>query len=132
MKDEEKTKEQLINELIVLRQQISESEEIVKTEHNGAKEALHKNFSIIGTVTRSVHESINLQGFLENAVKSMHKNIKEADYISIYLVEGKEAVMKANKGYPDWFIERVARIPYLRGAIWKTIMEGKPRCVSDV
>lgn len=131
MKDEQMTKEQLINELSVLRQRISESEEIVKTDHNGAKEALQKNFSIIGTATRSVHESINLQEFLENAVKSMHKNIKETDYISIYLVEGKELVVKANKGYPDWFIERVARIPYLRGAIWKTIMEGKPRCVTD-
>lgn len=97
-KDEEKTKEQLINELVVLRQQIAESEEVLKTEYNRAKEALKKNFSIIGTVSRSVHESINLQSVIENAVRSIHKNIKGADTISIYLVEGKEAVMKAHRG----------------------------------
>src|SRR3972149_2809866 len=96
--------------------------------------------TIISTVTRSVHQSINLQDVVENAVEAMSKNIDGVDNVCIYLVEGEEAdptgspeaVMKAYRGYPDWFIERVSRIPYLKGFTWKTIIEGKPRYVADV
>lgn len=88
--------------------------------------------AIISTVTRSIHQSINLEEVLENAVEAMNKNIDGVDNISIYLVEGEEAVMKANRGYPDWFIKRVSRIPYPKGFTWKTIIEGRPRYVADV
>ncbi len=106
-----------------------------------SKEALRENLTqlskknryetIISTVTRSVHQSINLQDVLENAVEAMNKYIDRADNVSIYLVEGEEAVMRAYRGYPDWFIKRVRRIPYPKGFTWKTIIEGKPRYVAD-
>ncbi len=88
--------------------------------------------TIISTVTRSVHQSINLQDVLENAVEAMNKNIDRADNVSIYLVEGEEAVIRAYRGYPDWFIERVRRIPYPKGFTWKTIIEEKPLYCADV
>ena len=88
--------------------------------------------TIISTVTRSVHQSINLQDVLENAVESMSKNIDGVDNVCIYLVEGKEAVMKTYRGYPDWFIERVRRIRYPKGFTWKTIIKGKPMYCADV
>ncbi len=104
-----------------------------------AKAKLHKELSkknryesIVGTVTRSVHQSINLQEVLENAVEVMSRNIESVDNVSIYMVELNEAVMKAHRGYPDWFIERVRRIPYPKGFTWKTIIEGKPRYCADV
>jgi PAS domain S-box-containing protein len=87
--------------------------------------------TIISTVTRSVHQSINLQDVLENAVESMSRNIDGIDIIGILVVEGEEAVLKAHRGYPDWFLERVGRIPYPKGFTWKTITEGKPRYVAD-
>jgi len=87
--------------------------------------------AIIGSVTRSVHQSINLQDVLENAVEAMSKNMDKLENVVIFLVEGEEAVLKAYRGYPDWYIERVRRIPYPRGATWKTIIEGKPRYVAD-
>lgn len=87
--------------------------------------------TIISAVTRSVHQSINLQDVLENAVEAMSKNIDGAEYISIYLVEGEEAVMKTYRGYPNWFIERVRRIPYPECLAWKTIIEGKPSYCPD-
>jgi len=88
--------------------------------------------SIISAVTQSVHQSINLQEVLENAVDAMSKNIDRADNVSIYLVEGNEAVIKAYRGYPDWFIERVGRIPYPKGFTWKAIIEGNPVYCGDV
>ncbi|MGH7792424.1 MAG: GAF domain-containing protein, partial [Thermodesulfobacteriota bacterium] len=87
--------------------------------------------TIISTVTRSVHQSLNLQEVLENAVDAMSKNIVGAENIGIWVVEGKEAVIKAFRGFPDWFVEEVSRIPYPRGATWKTIIEGKPAYSPD-
>src|SRR3990170_5007928 len=87
--------------------------------------------SIISTVTRGVHRSINLQDVLENSVESMSKNIDRVENISIYLVEGEEAILKAYRGYSDWWVKRVGRIPYPKGFTWKAIIEGKPRYVAD-
>jgi diguanylate cyclase (GGDEF)-like protein len=87
---------------------------------------------IISTVTRSIHQSLNLQEVLENAVDAMSKNINGVNNVSIYLVEGEEAVIKAYRGYSQWFIERVRRIPYPKGFTWKTIIDGKPIYCADV
>ncbi len=86
---------------------------------------------IIGTVTRRVHKSIDLQDVLENAVEAMSKNMDKVKLIAIYLVEGEEAVLMANMGHPDWFIERAGRIPYPKGFTWETILKGKPRYCAD-
>ncbi len=111
-------------------------------ERKRVEEALRENFAqlsrknryetIISTVTRSIHQSINLQDVLENAVESMSKNIDEADNVSIYMVEGQEAVIKAYRGYPEWFINRVRTIPYPKGFTWKAIIEGRPIYCTDV
>jgi PAS domain S-box-containing protein len=87
--------------------------------------------TIISTVTRNVHQSINLQDVLENAVEAMNKNIDRVDKVSIYLVEGEDAVLMAHRGYTDQYIKRAGRISYPRGTTWKTIIEGKPRYVAD-
>ncbi|MGB7293149.1 MAG: GAF domain-containing protein [Thermodesulfobacteriota bacterium] len=111
-------------------------------ERSRSEEALRENLAwlskknryetILSTVTRSVHRSINLQEVLENAVEAMSKNIENADNVSIYLVEGQEAVMKTHRGYPDWFIARMRRIPYPKGFTWSTIKKGKLRYCADV
>lgn len=112
------------------------------TERKRAEEALWESVNqlsrknryetIINTVTQNVHQSLNLQDVLENAVEAMSNNIDGVDNIFISLVEGDEAVLKAHRGYPDWFIELVRKIAYPKGATWKTIIEGKPRYVADV
>ena len=117
------------------------------TERKRVEEALRESLEqlsrknryegIISSVTRNVHRSINLQEVLENAVDTMSQNINGLDNVSIYLVEGKEvgspqAVLKAFRGYTDWFSKRLGRIPYAKGFTWKTIMDGKPIYCSDV
>lgn len=88
--------------------------------------------TIINSVTQEVHQSLNLQDVLENAVEAMSKNIDVVGHVGIHLVEGEEAVMKAHRGHPDWFVERVKRLPYPKGFTWKTIIDGKPRYCPDV
>ncbi|MGH7889576.1 MAG: GAF domain-containing protein, partial [Thermodesulfobacteriota bacterium] len=117
-------------------------------ERKQAEEALNESLvqiskknryeTIIRRVIESVHQSINLQEVLEHAVDAMNKNIEGAESIFISMVEGEEAdpilrhaVLKAYRGYPDWFIERIRRIPYPKGATWKTIIEGKPLYCPD-
>lgn len=87
--------------------------------------------SIIREVTECVHQSIDPQDVFENAVESMVKNIDGAKSVGIFLVEGKEAVLKAYRGLPDWFVKRICRIPYPKGFIWRTIIDGQKRYVAD-
>ncbi|MGH7808611.1 MAG: sigma 54-interacting transcriptional regulator, partial [Thermodesulfobacteriota bacterium] len=111
-------------------------------ERKRAEEALKESFAqlskknryetIISSVTRAVHRSINLQDVFENAVEAMNKNIERADNVSIYMIEGKRIILKAYRGYPDSYIERVRTIPYATGFTWKTIIDGKLRYCSDV
>jgi len=88
--------------------------------------------SIINIVTRSVHQSIDLQEVLEYAVDAMSKNIDGVDNVSIFLVEREEAVLKSYRGYTERAINRLKRIPYPKGFTWKTIIDGKPNYVADV
>ncbi len=85
----------------------------------------------INTVTQSVHSSINLKDVLENAVNALGQNIKHADLVQIHMVEGHSAVLQSHWGHPEWFKERIKRIPYPKGLTWKTITEGKTLHVPD-
>ncbi|MCH8029674.1 MAG: PAS domain S-box protein [Candidatus Dadabacteria bacterium] len=110
-------------------------------ERKEVEEALKENLSelekknryekIISTVTRSVHQSINLDDVLENAAGAMSGNIENAEHVAIYLVEGTDAVMRAFRGHPDWFVKLVSRIPHPRGFTWEVINNGKPRYCPD-
>ena len=87
---------------------------------------------IINVVTKSVHQSIDLQTVLDNSIEAMRKNIDNLGIVSIYLVEGDEAVLKAHHGFTRDYLKRAGRIPYPKGATWKTIIEGKSIYVPDI
>ncbi|HVY55013.1 MAG TPA: PAS domain S-box protein, partial [Thermodesulfobacteriota bacterium] len=111
------------------------------TEARKREEELRKNLeqlskksryeSIVRAVTESVHRSLDLEEVFDNAVEAINKNVEGASNVVIFMVEGDEAVLKADRGHTDWYIERVRRIPYPKGATWKTILDGKPRYVPD-
>jgi PAS domain S-box-containing protein len=118
----------------VLQIEILERKRVEDTLRENLAQLSKKNRyeKIISAVTRSVHQSINLEDVLENAVDAMSKNIDRADLIGIYFVEGKEAVIKAYRSLSDRYMERAGRILYPKGFTWKTITEGKPSYVADV
>jgi len=97
------------------------------------KELMIKNRyeTIISSVVRSVHQSIDLQDVMENAIDALRENISGIQHLGIYLVEGDEAVLKSHRGLPRWFYQKIKRIPYPKGFIWNTILEGKSRYVAD-
>jgi PAS domain S-box-containing protein len=125
--------------------ELSKSNEELKkeiTERERAEEALRESLVqlsrknryevIISTLIQSVYQSINLQDVLENAVDVLSENIDGTDSVSIFLVEGKEAILKAHRGFPDWFVKRLKKIPYPKGATWKAIIEEKPIYCTNV
>ncbi len=95
-------------------------------------EKKHRYETIINTVNRSVHSSTNLQDVLENSVEAIIANMDRVDNVSIFLVEGQDAVMKAHRGLPDWFVDRIRSVPFSKkGPLWKAITEGKPLYIPD-
>lgn len=107
-----------------------------------AEEELEKNLEqlsrknryeeIVSTVTRAVHQSIDVDDVIDNAIHAMHGKIDNLDICAIYIVEGDEAVLKSQWGHSKDFIKRAGRIPYPKGTTWKTILTGKPVYVPDV
>jgi PAS domain S-box-containing protein len=87
--------------------------------------------TVIGIVTRTVHNYINLKTVMENSVEALRRNMEAAKHVSIFLVEGAEAVLHAHRGLPEWFVSRVERIQFPRGATWRAIMHGKTAYVPD-
>lgn len=94
---------------------------------------------VISAITRSVHQSLEVPEVFENAVEAIHSEVGEAQHVMIYMIENARpddtkpyAVMRAQRGHPDSFIEKVRRIPYPIGATWKTIMDGRPRFIPDI
>ncbi len=86
---------------------------------------------IINTIASSVHSTVDFEEVIKLTVKNTRQNIRNADMLAIYFVEGKKAVMKASYGHPDWYNERVHSIPYPKGLTWKTIIDGKTNYVHD-
>ena len=114
-----------------------------------SREALRENIAklrrknrferVISAITMSVHQSLEVSEIFENAVEAIHSEVGEAQCVMIYMIDntgtddsGPLAVLRAQRGHPDSFIEKVRRIPYPVGATWKTIMEGRPRFIPDI
>ena len=79
----------------------------------------------------TVHSSLDLDEVLRRAVDAVYSNMPSVEHIGIFLVDGQAAVLRAQKGYPAWLVERVRRIPYPVGFTWRMIMDGKTRYVAD-
>jgi PAS domain S-box-containing protein len=97
------------------------------------KELYKKNRyeTLINSVSKVVHESINLVEVLENAVEALSVNIIKAQNVSIYLIEGENAVLKSYRGYKEDYLNKVAVIPYKKGITWKAILDRKPIYCED-
>lgn len=108
----------------------TQAEERLK-ETLGQLSKINRYETVIGIVTRTVHNSINLKTVMENAVQALRQNMDVAKNVSIHLVEGAEAVLHAHRGLPEWFASRVERIQFPRGATWRTIIQGKTAYVPD-
>lgn len=94
-------------------------------------EKINRYEAVVGIVTRTVHKSMDLKSVMENAVQALGKNMEAAEKVSIFLVEGTEAVMYAHRGYPQWFVEKVRRLQFPSGFTWRAIIHGTTIYVPD-
>ncbi len=86
--------------------------------------------TIINTVTKAVHQSINLQDVLDNAVQTMSDNIDSAKYVAIYFVD-EGAELKAWNGTDNTQLDKMRRLPRGEGVVWRALMENRPVYVPD-
>jgi len=86
---------------------------------------------LINKISQVIHRSINLRDILDNTVEAIINSIDVVDKVSIYLVEGQEALIKAYRGAPNWYIEKTGRIPSGTGCTWNTIESGKINYCND-
>lgn len=87
--------------------------------------------SILRNILQAIHSTIDLQEVIEKAVSVMSENINVADNVTIYMVDGEHAVIRAYRGFDEEFINRVRKIPRSKGFTWKTIMEGRVQYCAD-
>lgn len=117
---------------------LKKSEEILK-ENIDKLYTKSRYEEVINAVTTSLHQSLELDVVFNNAVEAISKEIEHAENVVIFMVEGKVndkenpavAVMKAIRGHSDEYVKRIRRIPYPKGATWKTIIDGEKRYVPD-
>lgn len=85
----------------------------------------NKYENIISSITKSLSESIELHEVMEITAELIQQNVEGADYLSIYMAEDKNAMLKTCRGYSDKVREKISKIPYPEGNIWKTIIGQK-------
>ncbi len=86
---------------------------------------------IINSISQVIHKSINVKDVLDNTAEAINNSIDVVDKVSIYLVEGREALIKAHSGAPNWYVEKVDCIPFGTGCTWNTITSGDLNYCSD-
>lgn len=120
--------------IISMVQDITEKKRLQQQLEERIEEITRKNNyeMAIRNISSGVHSSIDLDDVIEDAVSLIQKNINRADNVALYLIEDNVAVLRSSRGYPEWFLKKVERIPYPRGFTWKAMIEGKPRYVDDV
>ena len=107
-----------------------------------AEDALRENFirlskksrydTIIANVMRVVHQSLDPAVVFENAVEALSASIEKLNCVGIYIIEGEEAVLKAERGYPDKFLQINSRIPKPAGLTWQAIISEEPKYYPDL
>lgn len=86
---------------------------------------------LINSISQVIQRSINVKDVLDNTAEAINSSIDVVDKVSIYLVEGREALIKAHNGAPNWYVEKVDCIPFGTGCTWNTITSGDLNYCSD-
>ncbi|OGE23457.1 MAG: hypothetical protein A3J42_10460 [Candidatus Dadabacteria bacterium RIFCSPHIGHO2_12_FULL_53_21] len=86
----------------------------------------------LNTLMKAVHRFLDL-GEVYDVALDIIMNMENVDMAMIYLVdkEKKEAVIQANRNFPEFYVQRAGRIPYPRGLTWKVINSGAIVNIED-
>ena len=93
----------------------------------------NKREKMLSSITRSVHQSIDLKHVLQNASESIMHSIDNANNVAIYMAHGIEAAFSAYAGNNDMYAKFYdVFVPEMNGATWKILNEGKPVIYNDI
>jgi PAS domain S-box-containing protein len=93
----------------------------------------NKREKMLSSITRSVHQSIDLKHVLQNASESIKHSIENAGNVAIYMAHGIEAALSAYAGNNDMFPKFYdVFVPEMNRATWKILNEGKPVIYNDI
>jgi len=86
--------------------------ERIKTEEilmNNFLEISKKNLyeSILSSVSQSAHNTPDVDEIMNTTIESVFDQVDSVEFISVFQVEGDNAVLKSQRGYPDWFTEKI-------------------------
>src|SRR3989337_681546 len=92
----------------------------------------NRDLEILSTITQAVHQSLDLDEIYKIAL-DMVTGMEDVDMAVIYLVDKdrEEAVLQAQRNFPEDYIRRAGRIPYPKGITWKVINTGEIINVED-
>ena len=92
-----------------------------------------KNLEISYTITQAVHKFLNLEDVFKVAL-DMTIDLPDVDMAFIYLIDFRknEAVLRAHRNLPDFYIRGAGRIPYPKGITWRIIESGNILRVKNI
>jgi signal transduction histidine kinase len=102
----------------------------------GSKELtniLDKNLGILINIVEAVHKSNDLKEIYNTALDLVIE-VEKVDMATIYLVDEakNEAVLQAQRNFPEDYVKNASRIPYGKGITWKVIQSGEILNVEDI
>lgn len=86
---------------------------------------------IVTSVLKSVHGSLKFQDVLDNAVRTLSKNLQKLYAIEIYILENDHAVLKSHSGVPDNYVRRVRVLEGPECHTWTVLNFGEPLYIKD-
>jgi len=104
-----------------------------KSEPKDLTETIDKNLGILINIVEAVHKSNDLKEIYNTALDLVIK-LEKVDMTTIYLVDEakNEAVLQAERNFPEEYIENASCIPRGRGITWKVIQSAEILNVEDI
>ena len=133
MRDEGKTKDQLMSELAELRKRIHGLER-PETERKRAEEKIKRHAAQLTTL-HETSAAVSSRLTLDEIFQTVVCGLSEAfgyRLIGIYLIEGGVIELKAHVGYPSPPDPSLAHIPLEKGVIGRMARTGQPQLVTKV
>lgn len=100
---------------------------------NELTDIIDKNLGVLINIVEAVHKSNDLKEIYNTAL-DMVIEVEKVDMAIIYLVDEmtNEAVMQAQRNFPEDYIRSAARVPYGKGITWEVIQSGEILNVEDI
>ncbi len=91
------------------------------------------NLVVLIKIVETVHKSTDLREIYDTAL-DLVVELEKVDMAAIYLVDETrhEAVLQAQRNFPEEYLDSASRIPYPKGITWRVINSGEILNIDDI